>query len=176
MAQYTQEWQLERGSKRLIIAGVPNFALPIMRRGQSDARKPQSSRSRLMQGVRWFKANPDAWKTMLQDRIKAEPGAPAWNLCDEPPKDYLFSLGSEYQLSVRDKNGIEKTVWRPRIVISETGIESERKDTHWWDCEWHQIAVAHVLKYDLLKPKIVEPEKYNPPQEENYLAGYGGTV
>jgi phage terminase large subunit GpA-like protein len=146
-----QSWAQARANIRLLLHGRERLSSPIQQRFARDPRKATHGR-KILAGIRYFYTDPNAWKTMLADRLKASPGLPGWHLCADVPDAYLASLGSEHQVRVIDRDGRPKMRWMPRTIITPTGREEERKDTHWLDCEQMQLAAAHVLKFDQLKP------------------------
>jgi hypothetical protein len=171
-----QQWAQAKANKRMILHGLPNQSVPIVQRFARDPRKVSAPGKRLLAGVRYYYTRPDAWKTMLNDRLKKSPGIAGWHLCAGVPDAYLASLGSENQIqSIDKKTGRPKTVWRPRVIITRTGMEEERKDTHWWDCEHMQLAAAHVLKFDQLKEP--EPEPVTVPNQHagGFMDGFSGS-
>jgi len=170
---YVQTWAQENASKRFILHGRPNAAQPIIQRFARDARKNNPHSKRMLSGIRYYYTDPDAWKTMLNDRLKKTPGLPLWHLCHAVPDSYLASLGSEGQVRVIAAGGRAKTAWRPRTIVTPTGLEEERKDTHWWDCEHMQLAAAHVLKFDTLaEPEELNLARFDTTPGEGFLDGF----
>jgi len=170
MRVYVQQWAQARANVRLLLHGRERMAQPIVQRFARDPRK-QSKGRRLLSGIRYFYTDPNAWKTMLADRLNGAPGVSAWHLCADVPDAYLASLGSERQARIINRDGRAVMRWVPRTIITPTGREEERTDNHWWDCEHMQLAAAHVLKFDQLK--ALAPVEAKPaPQAGGFMDGY----
>lgn len=170
---YVQQWAQEDAKVRLLLHGREQLSAPVVQRFARDPRKPSRGK-RLLPGIRYWYVMPDPWKSMLADRMRGAPGLPPWHGCAELDDQYIASLTSEHQVSVM-RAGRKYVRWVPRDVVLPTGRMVQREDTHWWDCEWHQLAVAHILEVDKLKPKIVPPTLAQPARKGGapvWMAGY----
>ena len=156
MLSYILGWAAENAALRIVIAGRDSLASPVQLRSNRGLRRGGKGR-RILNNVRFFYAEPNAWKTMLDDRIRAaeapdgdpaKQGQPAWETHQAPDAEYLASLGSEERRRSVDKRGRVCYRWLPREMVNSVGSLVQREDTHWWDCEWHQLVLAHVLKFD----------------------------
>jgi hypothetical protein len=145
MTMYVQRWASEKASQRIVIHGLPNQVAPVVQRSNSDPR--YKKRAKIINGVKYFMTSPDTWKTQVSDHIKS---GKRWHLCSGAPDFYLASLGSETLVNVKGKGGRQKLTWRPKVYVTKSGVEEERKDNHWFDCETMQLVCAHLMK---LEPK-----------------------
>ncbi|MFM2054097.1 MAG: hypothetical protein RL456_2134 [Pseudomonadota bacterium] len=158
MQPYLLRWAAESAATRLLLAGRDILATPVQLRSNRGLRRGGKGK-RILNNVRYYYAEPNGWKTMLDDRIRAaqagegDPakiGQPAWELYSGADPEYLASLQSEHRKRGVDRRGRVRFAWVPREFVNSVGSQVEREDTHWWDCEWHQLVVVHVLKWDEL--------------------------
>jgi phage terminase large subunit GpA-like protein len=165
-----QQWAQGKANKRILLHGRANLSQPVMQRFARDPRK-QTQGKRLLPNVRYYYTQSDSWKTRLNDRVTKSLGIAGWHLCADVPDAYLASLGSEHLVTVKKRDGRPGKRWVPRTIVTPSGREEEREDTHWWDCEHMQLCAAHILKYDsLLEP---EPDAPAPIQQGGgFMDGY----
>lgn len=156
MQPYLLAWAAASAATRLLLAGRDILATPVQLRSNRGLRRGGKGR-RILNNVRYYYAEPNGWKTMLDDRIRAanapegDPariGQPAWELFSGADPEYQASLQSEHRKRGVDRRGRVRFAWMPREFVNSVGSLVEREDTHWWDCEWHQLVVVHVLKWD----------------------------
>ena len=155
MLPYMLPWAAGNAALRMLIAGRDTIATPVQQRSNRGLKRGKGRR--ILNNVRYYYAEPNAWKTVLDDRMRAaaapagDPaklGQPAWEFYTGASPEYMASLGSEERQLTRDKRGRVKYRWIPRQVVNSAGNLIEREDTHWWDCEWHQLVVMNVLGWE----------------------------
>lgn len=155
MLPYILAWAAENAALRMLIAGRDNLSTTVQLRSNRGLKRGKGRR--ILNNVRFYYAEPNGWKTMLDDRIRAasapdsdpaKMGQPAWEWHQGVSPEYQASLGSEERRRGLDRRGRVHYAWHPREVVNSQGTLVEREDTHWWDCEWHMLVVLYVLKWD----------------------------
>jgi hypothetical protein len=161
MLPYILAWAAKNAALRIVIAGRDSLATTVQLRSNRGLRRGKGRR--ILNNVRFYYAEPNGWKTVLDDRIRAaaaasddpaKAGQPAWEMHQGVDAEYLASLGSEERRRTTDRRGRVCFRWLPREVVNSVGSIVLREDTHWWDCEWHQLVVQHVLKWDDLPDPV----------------------
>lgn len=155
MQVHVQAWAQANATTRLVLNGRDNLSDLVRQRSNQGRTKRRTASN-----VRWYYYNVDAWKNTFADRLESaaagivRPGVPAWHLHHAPEPAYLASLHSEMPVRILDRRGQPRIVWRPRMMINRNGQEVEREDTHWLDCEVHQLVTARIMGWD----DLPEPE------------------
>lgn len=149
MKVHIQAWAQLNASTRIILNGRDDLSDLIRQRSNQGRTKRRTASN-----VRWYYYHADAWKSTLHDRLQAAaagtttPGVPPWLLHHAPDPEYLASLHSEMPVPILDRRGKQRIAWRPRTIITKSGQEVERDDTHWLDCEVHQLVAARIMGWD----------------------------
>jgi hypothetical protein len=151
-----QSWAAERPDKRIALVG--RFWPDFQWRQRSQGKVKDSRAHRVITGARVFDYHSNSYRTELDERVRAKPGAKKWNLPDDAPTWYLASLTAEEQVYEHIRlpgmpGKLQALVWKPRVVHDETGRLMVRADNHWWDCEVMSIVAADILGWSEPKPK-----------------------
>lgn len=152
-----QKWCQRDTRRRFCVAGRQNLNKVFQKRSQT---KKKGQKGSLLHNVTWYYVRTFDWKTMLKALRDQDEGAPGWHLPSEVSDTYLASLDSEHIVERRDSRGRMTYIWLPRVTYDEHGNQVERRDNHWWDAEYYNLALASILGWDDLKPDNKPRRKY----------------